>query len=151
MNAPSTFQALMNDFFKPFLRKFVLVFFDDILVYCKTWKHHMQHLSHGLQVLSDNKLVANKKKCYFSPCSMEYLGHIISQEGVAMDPAKFQCVLLWPIPKNVKGVRGFLGHTGYCRKFIRDYGKLAKPLTDLTKKEGFRWGVSEQASFKVLK
>lgn len=79
MNAPSTFQALMNDVFKLFLCKHVLVFFDEILVYSQTWQQHIQHLSYVLQVMSDNKLVANKKKCSFAQCSMEYLVHIIFQ------------------------------------------------------------------------
>lgn len=93
----------------------------------------MQHLSQVLQILLDNKLVANRKKCYFA-CLVESLGHIISH-GVAMDSAKIKCVLQWPVPKNVKGISGFLGLTGYYRKFMKGYSKLAKPLTDLTKRK----------------
>ena len=88
-----------------------------------------------LQILRRHKLVANRKKCEFAQKAVEYLGHLITGNGVAVDPTKVQSVIQWPIPKNAKGVRGFLGLTGYYRKFIKDYGKVAKPLTELTKKE----------------
>ncbi|MCH90152.1 RNA-directed DNA polymerase (Reverse transcriptase), partial [Trifolium medium] len=125
MNAPATFQAIMNDIFRPFLRKFVLVFFDDILVYSNNMEEHQGHLNQVLSVLLTNCFVANQHKCRFGCKQIDYLGHIISGVGVAVDPEKIQCILNWPEPKNVKGVRGFLGLTGYYRKFIKDYGKLA--------------------------
>jgi hypothetical protein len=118
----------MNTVFRKVLRQFVLVFFDDILVYSRDWITHLQHLREVLKLLASNSLVANKKKCYFGQKSVEYLGHMITEEGVAVDPGKINSVINWPQPKNVKGVRGFLGLTGYYRKFIRDYWKDCPPF-----------------------
>ncbi|MCH81106.1 RNA-directed DNA polymerase (Reverse transcriptase), partial [Trifolium medium] len=151
MNAPSTFQSLMNDVFRSLLRKHVLVFFDDILIYSKDWDSHIKHLKEVLSLLNDHKLVANRKKCSFAQKSVEYLGHLITGEGVACDPNKVISVVQWPQPRNVKGVRGFLGLTGYYRKFIKDYGKIAKPLTELTKKDSFKWNEQAQLAFEKLK
>lgn len=151
MNALSTFQSPMNEIFRPMLGKFVLVFFDDILVYSPTWDTHMQHLTMVLDTLLGQQLVANRKKCAFAQTSVEYLGHVISKDGVVMDPNKVSSVLSWPVPKNVKGVRGFLGLIDNYRKYIKDYEKLAKSLTELTKKEGFQWGPKAQETFEILK
>ncbi|KAI5426518.1 hypothetical protein KIW84_032089 [Lathyrus oleraceus] len=104
-----------------------------------------------LSVLLENCFIANQAKCKFGCKQIDYLGHIISGKGVAVDPAKVRCILDWPEPKNVKGVRGFLGLTGYYRKFIKDYGKVAKPLTELTKKDNFAWGTEANAAFQLMK
>lgn len=104
-----------------------------------------------LNILKQHQFVANGKKCAFGKHQVEYLGHVISKAGVAVDPAKVSSVLQWPVPKNVKGVRGFLGLTGYYRKFIANYGNIAKPLTELTKKDGFRWNVAAAEAFEKLK
>ena len=151
MNAPLTFQATMNSVFQPLLRKYVLVFFDDILVFSPDWSQHLQHLEEVFRLLIENNFYVNRKKCLFGQQSVEYLGHVISGEGVAMDPTKVQCVKDWPVPRNVKGVHGFLGLTGYYRQFIKDYGRIARPLTELTKKDGFRWNAQAQQAFEELK
>jgi len=150
MNAPATFQATMNDIFRPFLGHFVLVFFDDILVYSKNEQDHLVHLKQVLDVLMKHCFVANKSKCKFGCLQIDYLGHIISREGVSVDPGKVKCILEWPEPKNVKGVRGFLGLTGYYRKFVKDYGKIARPLTNLTKKDNFSWSEAAKEAFIKL-
>ncbi|KAL4567311.1 hypothetical protein LXL04_022892 [Taraxacum kok-saghyz] len=151
MNAPATFQAIMNDIFRPLLRKMIVVFFDDILIYSPSWDKHLQDVKVALHILEQNQLVVNKKKCSFGQQSIEYLGHIINGEGVAMDPSKVEAVVAWPAPKSVKALRGFLGLTGYYRKFIRNYGSIAKPLTTLTNKEAFGWNPEAQTAFEELK
>ncbi|XP_048429391.1 uncharacterized protein LOC125472242 [Pyrus x bretschneideri] len=137
-NAPATFQSLMNEIFRPYLRKFVLVFFDDILVYSPSWAAHLHHLSLVLRILQTHQLFVKKTKCDFGKSQIEYLGHVVSREGVAADPAKLQSIQDWPVPKSVKALRGFLGLTGYYRKFIPNYGKICGPLTALTKKDAFK-------------
>ena len=148
MNALATFQVAMNDIFIPYLRKFVLVFFDDILIYSKTWEEHLQHLQLVLSILQRHSFFVNLKKCSFGRSQVEYLGHVLSEQGVAVDQMKVKTVLEWPMPKSIKGLRGFLGLTGYYRKFIKNYGKVAKPLTDLLKKGAFSWNEEAQQAFE---
>ena len=149
-NAPSTFQSLMNDVLKPFIRKFVLVFFDDILIFSSSWAEHLQYIKQVLQVLQEHHLVLKRSKCSFGQESMAYLGHIISATGVAMDPAKVSTVVAWPQPRSLRALRGFLGLTGYYRKFIAGYGAMAAPLTSLLKREAFTWTEEATTAFTRL-
>lgn len=150
-NAPATFQALMNSVFQPWLRKFVLVFFDDILVYSADWSSQLQHFSHVLQILADHQLYAKLSKCSFGQKRIEYLGHIVSEAGVEMDPEKISSIMKWPIPTNLKSLRGFLGLTGYYRRFIKGYSIVAGPLTNLLKKDAFKWSDEANVAFDELK
>ena len=136
-NVPATFQILMNAILQPFLHKFVLVFFDDILIYSRTWADHLRHIRAVLSELQRQQLFLKRAKCAFASTSVAYLGHVISEAGVAMDPAKVQAILDWPVPRSAQAVRGFLGLAGYYRKFVHNYGTVAAPLTALLKKEGF--------------
>ncbi len=111
-NAPTTFQAIMNCIFEPYLRKFVLVFFDNILIYSKDLKDHEVHLRTVLEELRKNKLYAKRSKCRFGQDKVEYLGHIIFKEGVATDPSKIEAMNRWHVPKTLKELRGCLGLTG---------------------------------------
>jgi hypothetical protein len=139
-NAPATFQALMNDILRPFLRRFVLVFFDDILIYSRTWIDHLRHVHAVLDILHHHHhLFVKRSKCEFGVISISYLRHVIYVARVAMDPAKAQAVAEWPIPRSPRAVRDFLGLAGYYRKFVKTFGAIATPLTALLRKEGFTW------------
>ena len=150
-NAPATFQALMNDVLRPFLRRFVLVFFDDILIYSASWTDHLRHLRIVLTELRRHSLFVKCSKCAFGVPSVAYLGHTISAAGVAMDSAKVQAIVEWPVPRSPWAVRGFLGLAGYYRKFIHNYGSIAAPLTALLKRDGFAWSDEVAAAFVALK
>jgi hypothetical protein len=139
-NAPATFQTLMNTVLSDYLRKFALVFFDDILIYSTSLSAHVQHLRTVLQVLRDNKLYAKLSKCSFAQEEIEYLGHIISEAGVATDPSKIAIIQQWPQPTNVSELRAFLGMAGYYRRFIQGYGMICRPLFNTLKKDAFQWG-----------
>ena len=150
-NAPATFQALMNDVLRPFLRRFVLVFFDDILIYSSSWSEHLQHMGLVFTALRAHGLFLKRSKCSFEAFSVAYLGHVISADGVAMDSDKVTAVASWSTPRSPRGVRGFLGLAGYYRKFIRDLGSIAAPLTRLLRKEAFVWTAEADEAFAALK
>lgn len=150
-NAPATFQTLMNNVLASFLRKFALVFFDDILIYSTSLKDHISHLHSVLAVLRENKLFAKLSKCTFAQPEIEYLGHVISKNGVATDPSKISIIQHWPQPKSVTDLRAFLGLTGYYRRFIQNYGIICRPLFDALKKDGFEWTSKQMQAFQTLK
>jgi hypothetical protein len=133
-NAPTTFQSVMNNIFELLLRKGVLVFMDDILIYSPTLEQHQAHLREVLQILRANKLSLKHSECLFGQQNLDYLGHVIGTAGVATDSSKIADVQAWPQPSNLKQLRGFLGLTGYYRKFICHYGTISRPLTNLLKK-----------------
>nr|XP_017256695.1 PREDICTED: uncharacterized mitochondrial protein AtMg00860-like [Daucus carota subsp. sativus] len=112
---------------------------------------HLQQLEIVLKLLQENTLYAKQSKCVFATKSVEYLGHIISSSGVSMDPAKIESIMSWPVPDSVKTLRAFLGLSGYYRRFIKGYGIMTRPLTDLLRKENFHWGKEETTVFERLK
>jgi hypothetical protein len=121
-NASATFQASMNYMFNHLIRKTVVVFFDDILIYSGSVDQHVAHLREVLTLLRHHQLYAKKSKCIFGVTSVEYLGHIISQKCVTIDPKKIEAILQWPTPTSIKQLRGFLGLSGYYRRFIHFFG-----------------------------
>lgn len=147
-NAPATFQCLMNIIFKKYARKFVLVFMDDILVFSGTLEEHLKQV---LQTLRENELYAKMSKCCFVTQQLNYLGHVISDKGVSTDPEKTKAMEQWHQPTSFTELRGFLGLTGYYRKFVPHYGTLAKPLTSLLQLKTFQWTDTAQLAFQKMK
>ena len=151
-NAPAAFMDLMNRIFKKYLDKFVIVFIDDILIYSKTREEHVEHLRIVLEILRKEKLYAKFSKCEFWLEQVQFLGHIVSREGISVDPAKIEAVSSWERPRNPTEVRSFLGLAGYYRRFVQDFARIATPLTRLTRKdEKFEWTPKCEESFQELK
>ncbi|XP_073050542.1 transposon Ty3-G Gag-Pol polyprotein isoform X1 [Primulina eburnea] len=150
-NAPSTFQSIMNSVFGQYLRQFILVFFDDILIYSSTWDDHLCHIRTVFSILRQQQFVLKRSKCVFAKKEVSYLGHVVNQTGVKVDEDKIKAITQWPAPNTVKGLRGFLGLTGYYRKFVKDYGTIAAPLTQLLKKNSFKWSDEASRAFALLK
>ena len=132
-NAPAYFMYLMNSIFMEELDVFVIIFIDDILIYSKTKEDHARHIHIVLQKLRDHHLYAKFSKCEFWLEEVSFLGHVLSKDGIAVDPSKVQDVLDWKQPQNVHEVRSFLGLAGYYRRFIEIFSKIAKPMTELLK------------------
>jgi hypothetical protein len=133
-NTPAYFMYLMNSVFMQELKKFVVVFIDDILIYSKNPKDHANHLHIVLQRLRDHHLYAKFSKCEFWLDTVKFLGHTISNNGISVDPSKVQEVLDWKPPTSVHQIRSFLGLASYYHRFIPDFSRIAKPMTELLKK-----------------
>ncbi|GKC13305.1 putative reverse transcriptase domain-containing protein, partial [Tanacetum coccineum] len=151
-NALAIFMDLMNRVFHEYLDKFVIVFIDDILVYSKTREEHEDHLRIVLEILRQKKLYAKFSKCDFWLGQVAFLGHIVSADGISMDPAKVEAITKWPRPTTVTEVRSFLGLAGYYRRFVEGFSLLALPLMKLMRKgEKFVWNEEREKSFEELK
>lgn len=150
--APSTFQGAMNGTLSPLLRKCVIVFFDDILVYSSSYENHLNYLQQVLALLAKDQWVVKLKKCQFAKQEIHYLGHVLKDGGVHTDPAKVTAVQEWPQPYNIRELHGFLGLAGFYRKFVRNFAVIAKPLTNLLKKHTiYVWTSEHQRAFDTLK
>ena len=151
-NAPAAFMDLMNGVFRPYLDSFVIVFIDDILIYSRTKEEHEHHLRIVLGILKEKKLYAKFSKCEFWLSSVAFLGHVVSKEGITVDPKKIEAVRDWVRPTSVTEIRSFLGLEGYYRRFVEGFSSIASPLTRLTQKEvTFRWSDECEFSFQKLK
>jgi hypothetical protein len=151
-NAPAHFMYLLSSVFMPELEKFVMVFIDDILVYSKNEEEHEQHLRIILQRLHNHQLYVKFSKCAFWLKEVTFLGHVISVEGIAVDPSKVQELLDWKSPRSVTQICSFPGLAGYYRRFIPNFSKIVKPMTKLLEKDAkFKWSTQCEEAFLTLK
>ena len=150
-NEPTVFMNLMNHVFRPFLNRFVVVFIDDILVYSKDWEDHETHLRVVLETLGKEQLYVKMSKCEFWLKEVSFLEHIVSEEGIRVDPRKIEVILEWKPPRSVMKVRSFLGLAGYYRRFVKGFSMTPTPMTRLLQKNmRYEWSEKCQASFKML-
>jgi len=151
-NAPSTFMRLMNYVLREYLGKYVVVYFDDILIYSKTLLEHVEHVRSVLTTLRNEELYANLNKCCFCMEKVNFLGFIVGKNGVEVDIEKVKAIRDWPTPTNASEVRSFHGLASFYRRFIKDFSTIAAPLNDLVKKNVvFQWGEMQDKAFNELK
>ncbi|WVZ90253.1 hypothetical protein U9M48_036569 [Paspalum notatum var. saurae] len=150
-NAPSTFMHLMNQVLRPFLSQFVVVYFDDILIYSRSEDEHFDHIRKVLEVLKQNELYVNLKKCVFLQKQLLFLGFIITSEGIRVDDSKVAAIRDWPTPNNISEVRSFYGLATFYRRFVKNFSTIMAPITECLKKGRFQWNEMVEASFKKIK
>jgi hypothetical protein len=152
INAPSTFMRLMNEVLHAFIGKFVVVYFDDILIYNKSYDEHLVHLRVVFIVLCDARLFVNLEKCTFCTDRVSFLGYVVTSHGIEVDESKVHAITTWPTPLIVTQVRNFLGLAGFYWHFVQDFCTITTPLHELTKKGvSFNWGPTHQQAFDTLK
>ncbi|CAI7801781.1 unnamed protein product, partial [Closterium sp. NIES-53] len=150
-NAPAMFQAEMNHILRPLLDECVVVYLDDILIYSKNMKEHVEHLRKVFEILRKNKFYVKLSKSDFALKKVQFLGHMVSVEGVHVDPRKIKAVKKWKVSENVKELQQFLGFANYYNRFVPQYAKIAAPLTDLLKKDTpYKWGTPHQQAMEQL-
>src|SRR5580765_5826311 len=151
-NAPGSFQCFMNNIFADMLDVCVVVYLDDILIYSADEATHRKQVKEVLRCLQKHGLYAKPEKCVFHTDRVDYLGYILSPDGLIMDPAKIQVIQDWPEPRKVKDVQSFLGFANFYRRFIFNFSEIVKPLVRLTQKHiKFEFGASEHEAFNLLK
>ncbi|XP_024014856.1 uncharacterized protein LOC112088827 [Eutrema salsugineum] len=151
-NAPSTFMRLMNHVLRVYISKFVVVYFDDILIYSKCFADHLMHLEQVLETLRQEGLYANLKKCTFCTDHVVFLGFVVSSQGLQVDQDKIKAIQEWPTPTTIGHVRSFHGLASFYRRFVKDFSTIAAPLTAVIKKDvAFKWGKLQEEAFQKLK
>ena len=137
-NAPSMFMRLMNEVLRSFLGRFVVVYFDDILVYSKNQEDHLHHLEEVFKVLRAQRLFGKLEKCEFFSTQVTFLGYVVSKDRISMDQAKVEAIKSWPTPTSITEVRSFHGLISFCRRFIKGFSTLTDPINECMKKGSFK-------------
>ncbi|WVZ93502.1 hypothetical protein U9M48_039474 [Paspalum notatum var. saurae] len=151
-NAPSTFMRLMNEVLRPFIGLFVVVYFDDILIYSTSMHEHLEHLRAVFDALRAARLFGNIEKCIFCTQRVAFLGYVVTPQGIEVDSSKIDAIREWPTPTTITQIQSFLGLAGFYRRFIPNFSSIAAPLHELTKKDApFSWGDSQEVAFTTLK
>ncbi|XP_026383813.1 uncharacterized protein K02A2.6-like [Papaver somniferum] len=150
-NAPNTFMRLMNQVLQPFLGKFVIVYFDDILIFSNNEEEHLTHLSQICKALQDNVLYVNLKKCTFFTNRLTFLGYVVSDTGICVDDSMTKAIIDWPTPTSIREVRSFYGLASFYRRFVRNFSTIAAGLTDCLKRDIFEWTEEADKIFHLLK
>jgi hypothetical protein len=142
----------MNEVLRVFTGRFVVVYYDDILIYSKSLDEHMDHLHAVFNALRDARLFANLEKCIFSTDQVSFLGYVVTPQGIEVDETKIEAIKSWPTPQSITQVRSFLGLAGFYRRYVKDFSTITAPLHELTKKGVvFHWGQTQEESFATLK
>jgi Reverse transcriptase (RNA-dependent DNA polymerase) len=151
-NAPSVFQALMNDVFREFLDDLFMVYLDDIIIYSKSEEDHLQHVETVLQELKNHDLYGKLSKCHFNETEVEFLGHVVNAEGIKMQKSKVEAIQKWPRRKNFRDLQSFLGLANYYRRYITNFSTQAAPLTYATRqRKQLDWGNTQESVFHLVK
>lgn len=150
-NAPSTFVRVMNQLLRPFIGKFVVVYFDDILIYSSSFNEHIIHVKQVLTLLRKDSFYADSKKCVFMTPKVLFLGYVVSGEGIQVDESKVAAVQEWPTPTTITEVRSFHGLASFYRRFIPQFSSIMAPLTDCMKGKSFVWTEEAESAFQLIK
>lgn len=150
-NAPSTFMRVMNQVLRPFLGKFVVVYFDDILIFSSSVETHQDHLRHVLLIMRQETFFVARQKCELGVDRVLFLGYVISSNGLSMDMSKVEAVKSWPVPKTVTDVRSFHGLASFYRRFVPHFSTIMAPLTDCMKDDKFLWSTEAHDAFDLIK
>jgi hypothetical protein len=150
-NTPSTFMRFMHQVLRPFMGKFVVVYFDNILIYSPTWASHFDQLRAVFSTLRTERLFVNQKKCSFFTTSVTFLGFVVFTDGFHADQSKIDAVLKKPQPKTLHNVKSFHGLASFYRRFLRNFNTLIAPITEYLKGHEFQWSEEAETSFQLVK